>query len=212
MATIPNAAPNPDEISWRTDQAIELDALVVGGGFGGLYTLYKLRQQGLNAKIFEAGTALGGVWYWNRYPGARVDSEVPYYQYSVREVWKDWSWSERFPGHEELRRYFKHAATSLGLDEHIQFQQTVVECNFDESTKKWHVKTEGGRKVTCRFLIVAAGSSYKKHYPDFPGLSDYKGTILHAADFPEGGHDFNGQATAVVGQGKSLSSFIYIIY
>ena len=211
MAPISNAALDPDESSWRTDQSIELDALVVGGGFGGIYTVYKLRQLGLNAKIFEAGSALGGVWHWNRYPGARVDSEVPFYQLSVRGGWKDWSWSERFPGHEELRRYFKHAAAALGVNDHIQFQQTVVECNFDETTKRWRVKTKAGREVSCKFLIVAAGTLYKKHHPDFPGLADYKGTILHSSDFPEEGHDFNGQAVAVIGQGESLCSHCHVV-
>lgn len=188
---------------WRTEQKLELDALVIGGGFGGVYTLYKLRELGLNAKIFEAGKELGGVWYWNRYPGARVDSEVPYYQYSLRKVWKDWSWSERFPGHAELRRYFKHAATALDLDDHIQFGEVIVECNFDETAKKWTAKCQSGREVICKYLIVAAGSSYKKHYPDFPGLDTYKGTILHAADFPEEGHDFSGKNAAIVGQGAT---------
>ena len=211
MTIVNDSAPGSADGSWRTDQSIELDALVVGGGFGGIHTLYKLRQLGLNAKIFEAGSALGGVWHWNRYPGARVDSEVPFYQLSVREVWKDWTWSERFPGHEELRRYFKHAANALGVNDHIQFQQTVVECNFDETTKEWRVKTKAGREVTCKFLIVAAGTLYKKHHPDFPGFADYKGTVLHSSDFPEEGHNFNGQAVAVIGQGKHLCSLSHIV-
>ncbi|THZ81453.1 FAD/NAD(P)-binding domain-containing protein [Aureobasidium pullulans] len=201
MPGLPNRASVKGD--WRTDQFIELDALVVGGGFGGLYTLYKLRQLGLDAKIFEAGKALGGVWHWNRYPGARVDSEVPYYQFTVREVWKDWNWSERFPGHEELRRYFEHAAKTLDLNDYIQFETIVVECNFDETSKRWSVKTASGREVTCRYLIVAAGSSYKKHYPEFPGIEDYKGVLLHSADFPEEGHYFKGESTAVIGQGST---------
>lgn len=141
------------------------------------------------------------MWHWNRYPGARVDSEVPYYQFTVREVWKDWNWSERFPGHEELRRYFEHAAKTLDLNDHIQFETIVVECNFDETNKRWSVKTASGREVSRRYLIVAAGSSYKQHYPEFPGIEDYKGVLLHSADFPGEGHYFKGESTAVIGQG-----------
>ena len=86
----------------------QVDALIIGAGFGGCYSLYKLRQLGLKVHLFEAGTYLGGVWHWNTYPGARVDSEIPYYQFSIPEVWRKWNWSERFPGQEELKAYFKH--------------------------------------------------------------------------------------------------------
>lgn len=189
--------------NWSSPDNIDVEALVVGGGLSGVYTLYRLRKEGIDAKIFEAGKELGGVWNYNRYPGARVDSEVPYYQYSIPEVYKSWSWSERFPGQEELLRYLHHAATTLNLYEHIAFQQNVTGCDFDASAKKWIVKTDTGKTVKCKYLIVAAGSSYKRHYPTFNGLDEYKGTILHAATFPEAGHDFNGKKVAVVGQGAT---------
>ncbi|OAL39451.1 hypothetical protein AYO20_01321 [Fonsecaea nubica] len=188
---------------WRASDNLELEALVVGGGFSGLYTLYKLLDAGIDAKLLEASDQLGGVWNYNRYPGARVDSETPYYQYSIREVWKTWNWSERFPGHEELRRYFDHVATVLGLYDHIAFGQNVVGCDFDSDAKQWVVKTEQGKTVRCRYLIAAVGSSYKKHFPDFPGLKDYKGVLLHAAAFPEGEFDFSGKDVAIVGQGAT---------
>ncbi|KAJ3938060.1 hypothetical protein N0V92_013995, partial [Colletotrichum tropicale] len=94
---------------------MDYEALIIGGGFGGVYALHQLRRLGLRAHIVEAGAALGGVWHWNRYPGARVDSEAPYYQLSVREVWKDWAWSQRFPGHEEIKRYFRHVDAVLDI-------------------------------------------------------------------------------------------------
>lgn len=136
------------------------------------------------------------------YPGARVDSEVPYYQYSLHQVWKDWSWSERFPAHDELRRYFKHAVSALGLNEHIILQQNVVDCNWDSKDLKWTVTTESGLHIRCKYLIAAAGSSYRKHLPELPGIENYRGTLLHSAGFPEeDAFDFRGKSVAVIGQG-----------
>lgn len=138
------------------------------------------------------------------YPGARVDSEVPYYQYSSPKVWKDWTWSERFPGDAELRRYFKHAAEKLEVNDHVKFQENVVDCNWNATNRYWNVITEAGTSIQCRYLIAAAGSSYKKHFPNFSGLRDFKGTLLHAASFPESGIDFTGKRVAVIGQGSLL--------
>lgn len=189
--------------SWSSPDNIELEALVVGGGLAGVYTLYKLRKEGIDAKIFEAGKELGGVWNYNRYPGARVDSEVPYYQYSIPEVYKTWSWSERFPGQEELLKYLRHVASTLQLYDHVAFEQNVTGCDFDVQAKKWTVQTDTGKIVRCKYLVVAAGASYIKHYPTFNGLEEYKGTLLHAAAFPLEGHDFVGKQVGVVGQGAS---------
>lgn len=186
--------------SWHPAENVELEALIVGGGFGGVYTLYKLRQTGIDAKIFEVGKELGGVWNWNRYPGARVDSEVPYYQYNIPEVWRTWNWSERFPGHKEIRAYFHHTATVLGLYEHIAFRQHVVDCDFDG--QRWVVKTEAGNTVRCKYLIAAAGSSYKTHLPKFEGIEKFRGDLFHAAAFPEEEYDFSGKNVAVIGQGE----------
>lgn len=102
-------------ITPSSHQHIDLDVLIVGAGFGGCYALHKFRKQALKTHVFEAGTAIGGVWHWNRYPGARVDSEIPYYQFTLPEVWRTWNWSQRFPGHEELREYFKHVDQVLDL-------------------------------------------------------------------------------------------------
>ncbi|OAG44846.1 hypothetical protein AYO21_00808 [Fonsecaea monophora] len=183
---------------------LDLDALVIGCGFGGLYTLYKLREKGLNAVAIDAADGLGGVWHWNRYPGARVDSEVPYYQYSLHQVWKDWSWSERFPAHDELRRYFNHAASALELNEHIRLQQNVVDCTWDNKDLRWTVTTESGLHIRCKYLVAAAGSSYRKYLPKYPGIEDYKGTLLHSAGFPEeDAFDFRGKSVAIIGQGAT---------
>ena len=186
---------------WQKPNDIDLEALIIGGGFSGLYSLYKLRQTGIDAKIFEASKELGGVWNYNRYPGARVDSEVPYYQFNVREIWETFYWSERFPGDEELRKYFHHMATVLGLYDHIAFDQNVAGCDYDATKNHWVVKTAAGKTVRCKYLIVAAGSSYKTHMPTFEGLDQYTGTCIHAATFPQEGFDFSGKNVAIVGQG-----------
>lgn len=189
--------------SWNPPDNGEIEAIVVGGGLAGVYTLYKLRKEGIDAKILEAGKELGGVWNYNRYPGARVDSEVPYYQYSIPEVYKSWSWSERFPGQEELMSYLRHVGRTLQLYDHVAFEQNVTGCDFDVQSKRWTVQIENGKTVRSKYLIVAAGSSYKKHYPTFKGLDEYKGILLHAAAFPEAGYDFAGKQVGVVGQGAT---------
>lgn len=189
--------------TWSPPNDTEVEAIIVGGGFAGVYTLYKLRKEGIDAKLLEASKELGGVWNYNRYPGARVDSEVPYYQYSIPEVYKTWNWSERFPGQEEILKYFHHVASTLQLYQYMAFEQDVIGCDFDVNASRWTLKTDSGTTIRCKYLIVAAGSSYKKHYPTFNGLDEYKGTLLHAAAFPQGGYDFTGKKVAVVGQGAT---------
>ena len=111
-----------------------LDVLIIGGGFSGCYQLYRLRQEGFNVRLYDAGDALGGVWHWNCYPGARVDSNVPNYEFSMKEVWRDWRWTERFPGWQELRAYFEHVinlwnrvhwCARLGFSRRVSFRPTI---------------------------------------------------------------------------------------
>ncbi|KAH7385683.1 cyclopentanone monooxygenase [Pyrenochaeta sp. MPI-SDFR-AT-0127] len=179
-----------------------LDVLIIGAGFGGCYSLYNLRRSGLKVHVFEAGSTLGGVWHWNNYPGARVDSEIPYYQFSIPEVWRKWNWSERFPSGEEIKAYFKHVDDSLNLTEDITYGANVTEAHYDESTAKWTVSTENGRKVVCKYLICATGSSYKAHYPDFKNLHKFKGSLIHSTRWPAHA-DTTGKRVAIVGSGAT---------
>lgn len=179
------------------------DVIIIGGGFGGCYALHKLRKAGFSTHLFEAGAALGGVWHWNSYPGARVDSEMPFYQYSIPEVYKTWNWSQRFPGHEELKRYFSHVDKVLGLSKDISFNTIVTGADFDEKTARWTITTNTGTKVTCKFLVPATGSSYKRYTPDYPGMENYQGKILHSAAWPENPVDFKGKRVAIIGAGAS---------
>ena len=183
---------------------IEAEAIVVGAGFGGMYSMYKFRKMGINVQMIEAGSDYGGTWHWNRYPGARVDSETPYYQLSIPEVWKTWTFSERFPDHVELRRYFNHVDKVLSLRKDTHFNTIVSQCNYDTSKGEWTLKLHpSGGVARCKYLILATGSSYKKHYPDFKDMSMYKGTLVHSAIFPEAGLDVKGKKVAIIGNGAT---------
>lgn len=123
-------------------QVQELDALIVGAGFGGVYQLKTLRDAGYKVKLVECGTDYGGVWYWNRYPGARVDSSIPHYEFSDPALWKDWEWKQRFPDHAELRAYFAHVAKKWDLRKDTQFNTFVSSATWNDATSRWTVKTK----------------------------------------------------------------------
>lgn len=186
----------------RIGPHIETDAIVIGGGFGGCNSLYKLRNLGLSVKLIEAGSAFGGVWHWNRYPGARVDSETPAYQFNIPAVWKGWNFSERFPGDEELRRYFQHVDNVLDLSKDAFFNTIVTKTEYDSVARRWTLQTNTGLTATCKYVIAATGSSYKKHYPQFKGLESYNGALVHAADYPKS-LDVTGKRVGVIGNGAS---------
>lgn len=179
-----------------------LDILVIGAGFGGIYSLYKFRKLGYNIHVFEAGTNLGGVWHWNTYPGARVDSDIPYYQLSMPEIWRKWNWSERFPGGEEIQAYFKFVDKTLNLSKDITYSATVVDASYDEATAKWTVTTENGHKAVCRYLICATGSSFKPHYPVFNNLDAYKGKLVHSTRW-DPSLDAKDKNVAIIGSGAT---------
>ncbi|TVY54385.1 Baeyer-Villiger monooxygenase [Lachnellula suecica] len=205
-------ASNSSASSWVTALSMEnaerdasrdfyTEVLIVGGGFGGVYALYKFRQLGLNVKLVEAGSDFGGVWHWNRYPGARVDSEFPFYQLSIPEVYKTFDFRERFPSHTELRRYFDHARNVLDLDRDAVFNTIVQGVTW--SNGKWTCRIKDGRIIACKYLVLCTGSSYKKHLPAFKGLDAFGGTLLHSAAFPEEGVDVKGKRVAVIGNGST---------
>ncbi|PPJ49627.1 hypothetical protein CBER1_02192 [Cercospora berteroae] len=180
---------------------IQSDVLIIGGGFGGAYGLWKMRKLRLRTKVLEAGKEFGGTWHWNSYPGARVDSEMPYYSLSIPEVWKTWNWKERFPGHDELKAYFRHVDKTLDSSKDAFFN--TVATNIKREDGSWVVQTRDDRIFRCTYLILATGSSYKKHLPDFPGLDNYKGKVIHAADWPGDGRDVRGKKVGVIGNGAT---------
>ncbi|KAG7087479.1 hypothetical protein E1B28_013442 [Marasmius oreades] len=181
----------------------ELDVLVVGAGFSGVYTLHRLRQLGCSVKLFEAGSSLGGIWHWNCYPGARVDSNVPVYEFSIEDLWKDWTWTEKFPSYTELRDYFNYVDSKLGLSKDIRFNTRVVAAHFDDQVDRWNVKTEDGTVVRPRFLILCTGFASKKYIPPFVGLETFQGVLHHTAAWPQEGVPLTGKRVAVIGTGAS---------
>ncbi|KAI9739883.1 MAG: hypothetical protein M1818_004939 [Claussenomyces sp. TS43310] len=182
---------------------LEVDILIVGAGFGGIFLLHQLRKRGLKAVIYEAGNDLGGTWRWNCYPGANVDSEVPEYEYSIPEVWKDWTWSTNYPNYAELRRYFDHVDKVLEIKKDCAFDSVVSDAQFHTDEGKWHVKTSDGRSAKSKYLIVAAGFSAKRYIPAFKGIETFKGVIHHSSFWPEEGVDVRGKRCAVIGTGAS---------
>jgi cyclohexanone monooxygenase len=181
-----------------------LDAVVVGAGFSGLYALHLLREQGLSVRVFETADDVGGTWYWNRYPGARCDSESHIYCYSFEEsLYREWEWSERYPGQEEVLAYLNFVADRLDLRRDIQFETRVERAAWDERTGTWTVELDDGETVTTRFFISAMGCLSKPMRPDFEGLEGYAGETYHTARWPEDGVDLAGKRVGVIGTGST---------
>lgn len=179
------------------------EVLIVGAGFNGLYQLHRLRDEGFSVRLVEAGTGPGGVWNSNRYPGARVDSHVPNYEYSLEAVWRDWLWSERFPGRDELVRYFEHVDEVLDLGRDIDFDTRVESAIFDEDGDVWNVTASGDRRYLARHLVMCTGFGSKPYVPDLPGLDQFAGLWCHTADWPEDDLSLVGARVGVIGTGAS---------
>lgn len=181
----------------------KLDAVVVGAGVAGLYQLFRLREQGLSVKAIDAGSSVGGTWYWNRYPGARFDSEGHTYQYLFsEELYKGWSWSERFPGQPEIERWLNYVADRLDLRRDIQFGTTVKSAHFNEATQRWLVTTDQGDVIDTQFLVTCCGMLSAPHV-SFPGQETFKGELFHTARWPKGPIELAGKRVGVVGNGAT---------
>lgn len=154
----------------------ELDALVVGAGFGGVYQLKHLRDEGYTVKLVESGSDYGGVWYWNRYPGARVDSSIPHYEFSDPALWKTWTWNQRFPGSAELRAYFAHVADTWDLRKDTKFNTFVSAATWDDIEAKWTVNTKGGETFKVKYFLLNTGFAAKRYIPDWQGVDKFKGS------------------------------------
>jgi cation diffusion facilitator CzcD-associated flavoprotein CzcO len=189
--------------STQNSETGELDAVVIGAGFAGLYQLYQLRKRGFSVLVIEAGAEIGGIWYWNCYPGARVDSHVPLYEYSMEELWRDWNWSERFPAWDEIRKYFQHVDERLDLSRDIVFNTRVTAAEFDQERNQWLVSTDDGKVVRTGFVIACTGFAAKHHMPEIEGLEDFEGVCHHTGLWPQEGLDFAGKRVGVIGTGAS---------
>lgn len=183
-------------------KVVEADVIVVGAGFGGCYALHKARSAGYTVKLFEAGSDFGGVWHFNSYPGARVDSETPLYQLDLPEVWKSFSFRRKYPAHDEIKAYFKHLEEVLDLRKDAIFNARVTEAKYDPQSSRWSLITNAGHKATARYVIFATGTTNKAYIPKFPGIEQYKGTTIHPANWPNG-FDVKGKKVGIIGQGAS---------
>ena len=181
-----------------------LDVVVVGAGFGGMYAIYKFREMGLKVQGFEAGGDLGGVWYWNRYPGARVDLPSIDYSYSFSpEIEQEWTWSEQFAAQPELLKYIDFVARKLDLRKHFQFNTRVTSAVWDEARRLWTVQTDRGDSFEATYCIMATGPLSIPKEPDIPGVKQFKGRLLHAAKWPHEPVDFTGKRVGVIGVGST---------
>ena len=190
--------------SVEAPRAADFDAVVIGAGVSGLYQLYRLRQLGLKVRVFETGTGVGGTWYWNRYPGARFDSESYTYGYSFSpELLQEWSWEERFASQPETERYLNYVADKFDLRRDIQFKSRVTAAQYREETRSWDVVLEDGRRYGTRFLITAIGVLSAPTMPRIPGVETFTGQSCHTHYWPKEPVNFAGKRVAVIGTGAT---------
>ena len=180
----------------------DIDVIVVGSGFGGTWLLYRLRNAGFTAKIYEAGGDVGGVWWWNHYPGSRVDSHVPYYQFSLEELWREWNWTEKFPSQAEVKNYFDFVDKRLAISKDCRFNTRVTAAEFDHTLDRWIVTTKDGRVGRAKYLVPALGYASKTYTPYIKGLETFDGPCFHSVDWPKG-LDVKGKRVGVVGTGST---------
>ena len=187
----------------------QFDVIIIGAGITGLYQLYCLRQLGLSVRVFDDGGGVGGTWYWNRYPGARFDSESYTYGYSFsEELLQEWDWKEYYSGQPENERYLNYVADKFDLRRDIQLNARVSSAVYDERESHWQVETEDGRRAGAQFLITAVGVLSARYIPDFAGIESFKGDWCHTGKWPEEGMDLTGKRVGVIGTGATAVQLI----
>lgn len=188
------------------------DVVIVGAGFAGMYMLHRVRGLGFSARLFEAGSGVGGTWFWNRYPGARCDVESMEYSYQFDEaLQQEWQWSERYAPQPEILKYANHVADRFGLREDMRFNTRVSAAAFDESGGRWIVRTDDGGEISARFLIMATGCLSSTNKPAFEGIESFAGECYHTGQWPHDDVDFSGKRVGVIGTGSSAIQAIPII-
>ena len=189
-----------------------LDLVIVGAGFAGMYMLHRARTMGLSARVFEAGGGVGGTWYWNRYPGARCDVESMEYSYQFSdELQQEWEWTERYAAQPEILRYANHVADRFDLRRDIRFNTRVRAAAFDEAQGRWVIETDDGARTAATWCVMATGCLSSANVPDFEGLERFKGPGYHTGRWPHEGVDFTGLRVGVIGTGSSAVQSIPLI-
>jgi cation diffusion facilitator CzcD-associated flavoprotein CzcO len=190
----------------------ELDAVIIGAGITGIHQLYRLRERGISTHLLEAGAGVGGTWYWNRYPGARFDSESYTYGYFFSdELLDEWTWTEEFASQPETERYLNFVVDRFGMRDSIDLNARVRSATWDESRCRWDIETESGARYRASFLITALGILSAPVFPPVPGMSDFRGPIHHTGLWPAEELDFTDKRVAVVGTGSSGLQLIPIV-
>ena len=192
-----------------TGEVGRYDVIIIGAGVTGLYSLYRLREYGFSVKSFEDGDGVGGTWYWNRYPGARFDSESYTYGYSFsEELLREWDWKELYSGQPENERYLNYVADKFGLRRHIEFNSRIASATYQEDENLWLVETQDGRQAKGQFLITAVGLLSAHYVPDFAGLETFQGPWCHTGRWPKEGMDLAGKRVGVIGTGATAVQLI----
>jgi cyclohexanone monooxygenase len=190
----------------------QLDVAIVGGGLAGLYAIHRLRGIGLKVRAYEAGSGIGGTWFWNRYPGARCDVESLEYSYSFsNELQQEWKWPERYGTQPEILRYINHVADRFDLRRDVQLDTRIKSALFDRETNEWSLTTAQGEEIRARFCVMAAGNLSTPRVPDFKGIENFRGKWYHSGLWPHEGVDFTGLRVGVIGTGSSGVQMIPII-
>ena len=193
-------------------EAIQLDVAVVGAGLGGLYAIHRLRGLGFKTRAFEAGSGVGGTWFWNKYPGARCDIESLEYSYSFDDdLQQEWSWPERYATQPQILAYIEHVAERFDLMRDVQLNTRITEATFNADLNRWILKTSSGETIAARFCIMATGNLSTPRVPDFKGIDTFEGKWYHSGMWPAEGVDFTGKRVGVIGTGSSGIQMIPLI-
>lgn len=189
----------------EADQKLELDVAIIGAGFSGMYMLHQIRDRlKLRTRVFEKADGVGGTWYWNRYPGARCDSESYYYSYSFsEELEQEWQWTSRYPEQPEILSYLDHVADRFELRPDIQFSTRIDSLHFDEASNRWNLKTDSQQEISAQFVVSAVGCLSTPNRPEFPGLDTFKGDWYHTGAWPHDGVNFSGKRVGLIGTGST---------
>jgi cation diffusion facilitator CzcD-associated flavoprotein CzcO len=194
-------------------KSADLDAVVIGAGFSGLYMIHQLRDRlGMSMRVFERGDNVGGTWYWNRYPGARCDTESYIYCLTFdKGLLQEWNWSGKYPEQPEILTYLNHVADRFDFRRSIEFNTAVVSAHFDEAANRWIIGTDKGEQVTARYLITGIGCLSVGQIPNIPGRETFRGEAYHTGAWPHDGVDFSGKRVGVIGTGSSGVQAIPVI-
>lgn len=200
------------EIAGSSNNGRGIDVAIVGAGFAGMYMLYRARQLGLSARVFETGDGGGGTWYWNRYPGARCDVESMEYSYQFsEELQQEWNWSERYSPQPEILRYANHVADRFDLRSDIQFNARVEAATFDDAAGKWRIEIADGGTFKATYCVMATGCLSAANTPDIKGIDSFRGETYHTGRWPHEGVSFAGKRVSFIGTGSSaIQSVPYI--